>query len=205
MTQPDLMIVRYDGIEIEEPCTLGAFVVLGVPVGGVVLATHIGPNANIRSHTVIYSGNTIGRGFQTGHAALIRESNTVGDNVSIGSHTAIEHHVTIGNGVRIHSQAFVPEFSVLEDDCWLGPKVTVTNAPYPRSKNVKATLAGAHICRGAKIGAGVILLPGVTIGEYALVGAGAVVTKDVPDRAVVVGNPAKIIKTIDDIPDYREE
>jgi acetyltransferase-like isoleucine patch superfamily enzyme len=93
---------------------------------------------------------------------------------------------------------------VLEDGCWLGPGVMVTNARYPLSRNVKATLEGAHIERGAIIGASATLLPGVRIGARALVGAGAVVTRDVPPGAVVVGNPARIIRQIETIAEYTD-
>lgn len=201
----NLMIVRYPGVELAEPATLGAFVVLGMPASGDPLPTRIGAHANIRSHTVIYAGNIIGAHFQTGHGVLVRESNQIGDRVSIGSHSVIEHHVQIGNGVRIHSQAFVPEFTVLEDDCWIGPCVCLTNARYPRSPGVKEALRGATIGKQAKIGAGAIVLPGVSIGARALVGAGAVVTHDVPQGAVVAGSPARILKSIADIPAYNED
>ena len=186
--------------------TIGDFCILGEPPRGKragELETRIGARAVIRSHTVIYAGNVIGDDFQTGHGALVREENKIGDNVSIGSHSVVEHHVTIGNGVRVHSNVFVPEFSTLEDECWLGPNVVVTNARYPRSKNAKENLIGATIKRGAKIGANATLLPGVVIGENALVGAGAVVVADVPDGAVVVGNPARVVKQIDEIEEYK--
>jgi acetyltransferase-like isoleucine patch superfamily enzyme len=189
----------------DEP-TLGAFCIIGEPPRGKKageLVTRIGARAVIRSHTVIYAGNVIGDNFQTGHGALVREENEIGSNVSIGSHSIVEHHVKIGNNARLHSNVFVPEFSVLEENCWLGPNVVITNARYPQSRNVKKNLRGAHIKRGAKIGANATLLPGVVIGENALVGAGAVVTRDVPDGAVVAGNPARIIKTIDVIQEYR--
>lgn len=186
---------------------IGAFVVVGEPPRGHApgeLATILGARAVLRSHTVIYAGNLIGDDFQTGHGVLVRESSTIGHHVSIGSHSIVEHHVSIGSNVRLHSGVFVPEFSVLEDDCWLGPHVVVTNARYPRSARAKEQLRGAHIGRGAKIGANVTLLPGIVIGESALVGAGAVVTRDVPPGAVVAGNPARVIKSVTDIPDYLE-
>ena len=123
----------------------------------------------MRSHTVIYCGNRIGKDFQTGHGALIRESNEIGDHVSIGSGSIVEHHVRIGNGVRLHSHVFVPEFTILEDECWLGPNVVLTNARYPRSPRAKDELMGACIERGAKLGANVTVLPGVRIGRDALV------------------------------------
>lgn len=135
---------------------------------------------------------------------MIREGNDIGDDVSIGSHSIVEHHVKIGSGVRLHSNVFVPEYSILEDGCWLGPNVVITNARYPRSPHAKEHLQGAIVRRGAKIGANATLLPGVVIGENALVGAGAVVVEDVPPNSVVVGNPARIIKTITDIAEYRE-
>ncbi|MBI5034800.1 MAG: dual specificity protein phosphatase family protein [Chloroflexi bacterium] len=196
----------FNGVQFGVDAIVGDFVIVGQPPRGKRagdLGTIIGARAVIRSHTVIYAGNVIGDDFQTGHGALVREENKIGDNVSIGSHSIVEHHVTIGNGVRIHSNVFVPEFSILEDDCWLGPNVVVTNARYPRSKNAKENLQGATIKRGAKIGANATLLPGVVIGENALVGAGAVVIDDVPDGAVVVGNPARVVKQIDEIEEYK--
>lgn len=196
----------HPNVSLGPDATVGEYAIIGAPPRGKApgeLETRIGARAVIRSHTVIYAGNVIGDDFQTGHGALVREENEIGDNVSIGSHTIVEHHIKIGNNVRLHSNVFVPEFSVLEDDCWLGPNVVVTNARYPRSRNVKETLRGATIKRGAKIGANATLLPGIVIGENALVGAGAVVTRDVPDGAVVAGNPARAIKRVEEIEEYR--
>lgn len=193
----------YKGVVLGKGSEIGPFALIGVPAKGAKVGsvrTRIGTAAVIRSHTVIYAGNVIGKGFQTGHGALIREDNTIGNDVSIGSSTVVEHHVRIADGVRIHSQAFIPEFSVLEEGCWIGPRVVITNAKYPRSPKVKENLRGATICRGAKIGANSTLLPGVTIGENALVGAGSVVTRDVPPGAVVAGNPARIMKQISELP-----
>jgi len=192
--------------------TLGAdaiiepFVVLGLPPRGHEdgqLPLLIGSDAHIRSHTVIYAGNTIGDRFQTGHGVLIRESNEIGDDVSIGSHSVVEHHVQIGDGVRIHSNVFVPEFTILESGSWLGPNVVLTNATYPLSDGVKATLRGPRLAQGAKVGANATILPGLRIGRDALVGAGAVVVRDVPDGVVVAGNPARILRRVDDIEAYR--
>jgi acetyltransferase-like isoleucine patch superfamily enzyme len=130
----------------------------------------------------------------------VRESNIIGNDVSIGSHSVVEHHVTLEDGVRIHTQAFIPEFSHLEIEAWVGPNVVFTNALYPRSPNVKNDLRGPRIGRRAKIGANSTLLPGVIIGAEALVGAGSVVVRNVPAHKVVVGNPARVIKDLSELP-----
>jgi acetyltransferase-like isoleucine patch superfamily enzyme len=176
---------------VEELCVLGRH--------GPDAPTVIGAGALIRTHTVIYAGNTIGERFATGHHTLIRESNTIGDNVSIGSLSVVEHHVTIGDRVRIHTACFIPEYSVIEPDAWLGPRVTLTNAPFPRCPDVSRCIVGVSIGRAARVGANVTILPGVRIGERALIGAGAVVTKDVPPGTVVVGTAARAVKTIDEL------
>jgi acetyltransferase-like isoleucine patch superfamily enzyme len=193
----------HPGVLFEGEPDLGPFVIVGHPSqasGPEPVATVIGAGAIIRSHSVIYCGNRIGNGFRTGHGVMVREDNEIGDDVSIGTNSIVEHHVKIGNGVRLHSNVFVPEYSILEDDCWLGPNVVVTNAKYPRSLTVKDDLVGAHIERGAKVGANVTLLPGVRIGANALVGAGSVVTRDVPPGAVVAGNPAVVINQVSSLP-----
>ena len=194
-------------VELGEGTRVEDFVVIGtVPaaVEGLDRRVSIGPQATIRSHTVIYAGNAIGARFQSGHGALLREANEIGDDVSVGSHSIVEHHVRIGRGVRIHSSAFIPEHSVIEEGAWIGPAVVITNSRYPNTATSKADLEGVRIGARARVGAGAVLLPGVVIGPDALVGAGAVVVEDVPSRAVVVGNPARVIGDIADIPAYQE-
>ncbi|MDR3554367.1 MAG: DapH/DapD/GlmU-related protein [Syntrophobacteraceae bacterium] len=190
-------VILEAGVIIEDYCIIGA-VPRGSKLG--VLTTVIGTGAYIRSHTVIYAGNKIGRNFQTGNKVNIRELNQIGDDVSIGTLSVIEHHVTIGNGVRIHSQVFIPEYTVLEDEAWVGPNVVFTNARYPASPDAKNHLKGPVIRRKARIGANATILPGVTIGENSLVGAGSVVVHDVPPNTVVAGNPARVIKSISELP-----
>ncbi len=204
MNAGDTAII-YPGVVWGGAYTLGPFVIVGQAPRGHQpgdLATRIGAGAYINSHTVIYAGNNIGANLRVGHGVLLREQNEIGDDVSIGSGSNVEHHVRIGNRVRLHSNVFVPELSVLEDDCWLGPNVVVTNARYPATPTTKEELAGVYIEKRAKIGANTTILPGVRIGTGALVGAGAVVTVDVPPGAVVAGNPARIIKYISQIPAY---
>jgi acetyltransferase-like isoleucine patch superfamily enzyme len=196
----------YSGVELGAKAVIEAYCIIGVPPRGHregELKTFIGEGALLRSHTVVYAANCIGKNFQTGNKVNIREHNVIGDNVSIGTLSVIEHHVKIGNNVRIHSMVFIPEYSVLEDGAWLGPSVVLTNAKYPLSPDVKKNLKGPTIRKGAIIGANATVLPGIVIGENALVGAGSVVVVDVPDGAVVAGNPARIIKHISELP-YKE-
>lgn len=195
--------IIYPNVIFGQNCVIEDFVIIGTPPKGYVpgaLETIIGDNALIRSHTVIYAGNKIGNNFETGNKVNIRELNEIGNDVSVGTLSVIEHDVKIGNGVRIHTQVFIPEFTILEERCWIGPNVVMTNAKYPKSLNVKEELNGPHVKKNAIIGANSTLLPGVVIGEYALVGAGSVVTREVPEKGVVIGNPAKIINTVDDLP-----
>jgi len=189
-----------DGVTLEPPFAVAEFCIVGETTRSESPApTRIGANALLRSHTVVYAGNHIGKNFQTGHCVLVREENEIGDDVSIGSHSIVEHHVIIGNRVRLHSNVFVPEHCVLEDDAWLGPNVCLTNADHPRCPNIPRCLRGVVIRRGAKVGANATILPGVEIGEGALVGAGSVVVENVPAFTVVAGNPARVLRGVEEL------
>jgi len=192
----------YPNVKLGENVQIGDFCIIGVPPKGEkegALETVIGDNAVISSHTVIYAGNKIGANFFAGHGVLVRECNEIGNNVSIGSHSVIEHHLKIEDNVRIHSNVFIPEYSLLKDGCLIGPNVVCTNAFHPLCPKVKECLKGPTIGENAKVGANVTLLPAVVVGKNALVGAGAVVIEDVPPEAVVVGNPAKVVKNISEL------
>jgi len=195
--------IIHAGVKLGKNVVIEDYCIIGVPPRGHKdgeLETIIGDDSVIRSHTVIYAGNKIGDKFQTGNKANIRELNEIGNNVSIGTLSVIEHHVKIEDNVRIHTQVFIPEFSTLMKDSWVGPNVVFTNAPYPKSKNVKDDLVGPTLHENCIVGANSTLLPGVHIGKDSIVGAGSVVTKDVLAGDVVAGNPAKFIKKKTELP-----
>jgi len=190
--------IIHPNVVLSEDVVVEDFCIIGLPFKGMKnIQTIIGSGSIIRAGTYIYAGNQIGKNFQTGNKANIRELNQIGDDVSIGTHSVIEHNIAIGNNVRIHSQVFVPEYSTLENDCWIGPNVVLTNARYPKHLSVKDELKGPLIGNNAKIGANATILPGVTIGKNSLIGAGCVVTKHVAPDNIVVGNPAKPLRKID--------
>jgi acetyltransferase-like isoleucine patch superfamily enzyme len=153
-------------------------------------ALQIGPHALIRAFSVIYLGSRIGSHLETGHGAVIREENTIGDHFSIWNHSTIDYGCIIGDRVRIHTGVYVAQVTVIEDDAFLAPGVMIANDRHPLCRDC---LQGPTIKRGARVGVNATLLPAVVIGEDSLVGAGAVVTKDVPPGAVVVGSPARVI------------
>lgn len=120
---------------VRRKLSLGVYCILGEKQGTIPL--RISEPTIIRSHSVLYMGTKIGINFVTGHHILIRQDCTIGKSVCIGASTVTEHNVDICDTVRIHSQAFIPEYSIIENDAWIGPRVTCTNALYPRSIGVK--------------------------------------------------------------------
>ena len=150
------------------------------------LTLSIGPHAIIRSFSVIYAGSRIGAHLETGHGAVIREENRIGDDFSIWNNSTVDYGCVIGSRVRVHTGVYIAQFTVIEDDVFLAPGVMIC-------------MRGPTIKRAARVGINATLLPEIVVGEAALVGAGAVVTRDVPARAVVVGNPARVIGTVDQL------
>jgi acetyltransferase-like isoleucine patch superfamily enzyme len=171
-------------------------VLLGYPSGrpGVSGATSIGRGARVRAGSIIYAAVEIGEDFETGHHAIVREENRIGDHCTLWNNSTIDYGCIIGNGVRIHCNVYVAQYTVLEDDVFLAPGVTIANDPHPICTKC---MQGPTIRRGARIGVNATLLPLVTIGEGALVGAGSVVTADVPAGMLVAGNPARVIGPVD--------
>jgi len=161
--------------------------------------TKMGRDGHVRPFSTIYAGNLIGDRFQTGQGVTIRENNRIGNDVSIGTNAAIEFGNRIGDRVRIHSGCFL-EMVELGNDVFVGPNVVFTDDPHPMGcPRYKECLGGAKVGDFARIGANSTILPGITIGRNALVGAGSVVVEDVPENAVVGGNPARFIKNVADL------
>ena len=153
---------------------------------------HIGNNALIRSGTIIYAGSEIGEHFQTGHRVTIREESKIGNHVSIGTLSDIQGNCEIGNYTRLHSNVHIGQLSKIEDYVWIYPYVVLTNDPTPPSNNFE----GVHVNSFAIIATGAVIMPGLEIGQDSLVAAGAIVTKNVSEYAVVAGNPAKPISDV---------
>lgn len=197
--------VIYGNVEIGANTLIGPACILGAPTAsykndrknhefGKLL---IGENSWIRSNTVIYEDNIIGNNFQTGHNVTIREKCKIGNNCSVGTLGDIQGKANIGNFVRLHSNVHIGQLTTIKDYVWMFPYSITTNDMYPPMDK----LEGVTIDEFALITTGVILLPGVHVGKNALVAAGATVTKDVSEEAVVRGVPAKVTGSVRDIKD----
>ena len=159
----------------------------------------IGPGARIRSGTVVYGGSIIVRNLETGHNVVIREENNIGDDLCIWSNSIIDYGCRIGNKVKIHSGVYITQFTVIEDEVFIAPGATLANDIHPGCPDALECMQGPCIKQGAQIGINSCVLPRVVIGEFAIVGAGSVVTKDIPARMVACGNPAKVVCKIEEL------
>ena len=135
----------------------------------------------------------IGKGTKIWNQAQVRNDAVIGENCIISKNVYIDEHVKIGNRVKVQNNVNVYHGVTIEDDVFLGPSMTFTNDMYPRSFNTEWRITNTLVKKGASIGANATIRCGVTIGEYATVGSGSVVTKDVPSQALVAGNPARQI------------
>ena len=156
----------------------------------------IGNNSTIRSGTVVYLGSKIGDDLETGHNVIVREENKIGNNVSIWSNTTIDYGCINGNNVKIHANGYVAQFTTIEDDVFIAPGVRIANDLCPPCAKC---MKGPIIKKGAKIGINVTLLPHITIGECSVIGAGSVVTRNVPPYSLAYGSPAKVAKKVTEI------
>jgi UDP-2-acetamido-3-amino-2,3-dideoxy-glucuronate N-acetyltransferase len=144
------------------------------------------PNAIVES-------TRIGKGTRIWAFTHILPGAVIGEDCNLCDQIFIENEVTIGNRVTIKSGVQLWDGITLEDDVFVGPNATFTNDPFPRSKHYPESFTCTLVRKGASIGANATILPGLTVGQYAMIGAGTVVTKDVPAYAIVVGNPARIV------------
>lgn len=147
--------------------------------------------------TALVGTQFIGRGTRIWAFVNILPGAKIGEDVNICDHVFVEGDVIVGSRVTIKCGVQLWDGLRVEDDVFIGPNATFTNDPFPRSRKWPGAFPQTVVKRGASIGANATILPGITIGERAMVGAGAVVTKDVPDFAVVAGNPARILRYLD--------
>jgi len=162
-----------------------------------LLPTEIGDGTIVSTGAIVFAGTTIGAGCILGDQSCVRERVTIADDVVVGRGSLVENDTTIGRGTRIQAEAYVTAYSTLEEDVFIAPCVVTTNDNFMgRTERRKELMKGPTIRRGARIGGGAIICPAVEIGEEAFVGAGAVVTKDVPARTVVVGSPARVLRDV---------
>lgn len=164
----------------------------------------IGPGARLRSGTIIYAGSSIGARLQTGHSVVIREQNRLGDDVSIWSNSIVDYGCQIGHGVKIHSNCYVAQYTIIGDEAFLAPGVTFANDLVPGDEESAALMCGPTIGDRAQIGVNATILPYVTIGAGAVVGAGSVVTRDIPDDMVAYGAPAVPVHSVRESTPVRE-
>lgn len=158
----------------------------------------IGHHCHVRSGTVIYSGVQCGDYCQIGHHAVIRENTRIGHHTIIGTSVKIEMNAYIGNNVLIETQAHVTGHMTIEDYVFVGPACVTTNDQRMlwRRAGAGQFLQGPTLKWGCRIGGGSVLLPGVVVGREAIVAAGSVVARDVPDRTLAAGNPARLIGAV---------
>ena len=162
------------------------------------VAIRIGDRARIRGASEISDGVRIGDRFDAARGVVVGERTVIGDDCHVASNTVIGADCAIGDRVTLDASCYVSRFSTIEDDVLLSPGVCLASDPHPGTAG-HLCMRGPTIKRGAQIGTNATILPFVTIGERSLVGAGSVVTHDVPEGMVVVGNPARILKPVDRI------
>jgi acetyltransferase-like isoleucine patch superfamily enzyme len=157
----------------------------------------LGAGTIVSTGAVVFAGTTLGERAIVGDQACVRERCTIGDDVVIGRGSLVENDTSVGALTKIQAHAYITAYSLLEDNVFIAPCVVTTNDNFMgRTEKRHGLVKGPTIRRGARIGGGAVLLPGIEVGEEAFVGAGAVVLKDVPARALVVGSPARQIREV---------
>lgn len=161
--------------------------------------TEIGDGTVVSTGAIVFAGSRIGARVILGDQSCVRERVAIGDDVVLGRGSLVENDTTVGAMTRIQAEAYITAYSTLEEHVFIAPCVVTTNDNFMgRTERRHEHMRGPTIRRGARIGGGAVLCPGIEVGEDAFVGAGAVVTKDVPPRVVVVGNPAHVLRDVAD-------
>jgi acetyltransferase-like isoleucine patch superfamily enzyme len=200
--------VVFPGTELGEDVVIEDYAVVGKqPTFGTRSVTRreeleplvVGDGTRILAGAVVFAGTRFGRNCIVGDQACVRERCELGDDVVIGRGAHVENDISIGARSKVQANAYVTAYSTLEEDVFIAPCVITTNDNFMgRTEKRHALRKGPTIRRGARVGGGAILLPGIEVGEDAFVGAGAVVLENVPARSVVVGNPARQIREVPD-------
>ena len=195
-----------EGAELMDGAVVSDFAVIGkrpklgarsTAKGGELPGVVIGAGTSIGSHTVIMAGTTLGENCIVGDNAGIRERCVIGDNVVVGRSVTVENDTSIGSRTKIQSGAYITAYVTLEEDVFIAPMVVTTNDNYMgRTEKRFAEMKGCTVRRGARVGGGSHILPGIEIGAEAFVATGSVVTRDVPAKALVLGVPAKIVRDV---------
>jgi acetyltransferase-like isoleucine patch superfamily enzyme len=199
-------VVVYPGTVIGEGCRIGDNVVLGKQPALSPRSTaprdelpplELGEGTIVSTGSIVFAGTKVGARVILGDQSCVRERCELGDDVIVGRGSLVENDTAIGARTKIQANAYVTAYSTLEEDVFIAPCVVTTNDNFMgRTERRHELRKGPTIRRGARIGGGAVLLPGIEIGEAAFVGAGAVVLHDVPPRALVVGNPARQLRDV---------
>jgi UDP-2-acetamido-3-amino-2,3-dideoxy-glucuronate N-acetyltransferase len=199
-------VVVYPGTVIGDGCRIGDNVVLGKQPALSPRSTaprdqlpplELGEGTIVSTGSVVFAGTKVGARVILGDQSCVRERCELGDEVIVGRGSLVENDTTIGARTKIQAHAYVTAYSTLEEDVFIAPCVVTTNDNFMgRTERRHELRKGPTIRRGARIGGGAVLLPGIEVGEEAFVGAGAVVVRDVPPRALVVGNPARQLRDV---------
>ncbi len=199
-------VVVHDGTVIGAGCIVEDNAVLGKrprlargsSAKGEVGALTIGERVTVCAGAVVFAGATIAAEAILGDQSFVRERSTVGEGSVIGRGSVVDNDVTVGARVKVQTSVYLTAFTTIEDDVFVGPGATTTNDDTMARHGPETPLRGATLRRACRVGGGTVLTPGVEIGEEAFVAAGAVVTKDVPARAVVMGVPARVVREVGD-------
>jgi acetyltransferase-like isoleucine patch superfamily enzyme len=200
--------IVYPGTVVGEGCKILDYAVVGKQPTLSPLSTakreelpplELGAGTIVSTSAVVFAGTTVGERVIVGDQACVRERCTIGDDVVIGRGSLVENDTSIGALTKIQAHAYITAYSLLEDNVFIAPCVITTNDNYMgRTEKRHELVKGPTIRRGARVGGGSVLLPGIEIGEEAFIGAGAVVLRDVPPRALMVGSPARQIREVPD-------